>query len=1388
MDRIPRIYSKKIVAGVLILLAGVLIWSGFNTLRLKAANIPASFFSTNPFFIINDAQGVNDVPGQKDLTRMGRWEHDGYLDVFWSWDEIQPKSQTFDACALFASTGSGNPNYAICAELINVGDNQNNPSPRLNTAGGFPRFYSCNGTQPLNCGGAVQLTLPASLQMGDLQTLDPTKDLITDTDPFGANVPLGPGDAYPNDTTVRMKILKTDLPGKLINVCTYESASPTSSASDCLANPGGGFLKIVKNTTVGDGTFTFDVNPVPSSNAGSPCNPVVAGCVSYQVQTQNFTGNVGISMGISQNSATVTEEDPAPAFSFTNASCQYENDGPTGAVNTSTRTVSGIGIQASTVTVCTFTNAKQRAHVTVTKVVVNDNGGTASVPNFTLKVGNNVVTSGVSADIADGTYAITESGPSGYTSSFSGDCDVNGNITMGPGQSYSCTITNNDIPPSLTLSKIVSNNYGGSAGPAAFTVSASGPTPISGAGAVTSGSNFVGGTYTLSESGPGGYSAGSWSCTGGSKNGNQITLMAGQTATCTITNSDIQPQLVVKKTVVNNNGGTAVSSNFTMTVTGNSANPSSFPGSPTGTSVYLNAGSYSVAESGPSGYAGLYSADCSGTIAVGEVKTCTVTNNDEAGTFTIIKHAVNSYGGTATANQFTMVVSAGHPSDNNFPGSETGVPILIDAGSFSVTETGGPSGYIASYSGCSGTMTSGGSATCTITNSDIAPQLTVIKKVINTHGGTAQPGAFSGSISGTAGSYMWSGGLTTKTLATGSYSVTENPVTGYTASYSADCNGTISIGQTKTCTVTNQDQTPVLNLIKVVNNVNPYTNDGTATPTAFTILTTGGPTNISGLGFASSGSAFSAGTYTLGESGLAGYTNGGWTCTKNGGTPTAATSISLSIGDTAACTVTNNAVDVPPSISVSKVGDKTNLTQAGGPVTFTVAVKNTSNPLDPFWITSLTDDITGNGNPVDVTTVQAYSATAPYISATTCALTPAGSPIAPGSTYSCQFTVQFPVLTNNSTMTYHDIVRVTGRADDTLSTTNTATGQADAFVTVAVPMQVTDSSLCVFNTGSNPSMRQFDRNFTQNGYYTLGATNPGQYYWNVNVEGTPGTQKSVTLTLPWPFVTQGNMPVHVYDGVFFNPTTQCYIPGHEVASVNNLVQLVTYINQTGNTPLMDVTSPTDWGYPYTAGPSTLTTTSFTPTPTKFVTVTITFTMPATGFAYVNQHLDDGLKGPKVDVNGDGVIDNIPYNKDGNLDATNATNVAQILIPDNVKHTFSVADETGPLGSDAVYNNNWFKKGAVGFYGFVSYNTVYMPGQTVQVWQGSKLVGSAVTDSAGYYTISYKATGKDTYTVTLVNPTSNVLVQSGGGTISTPTTQSVTPKSNGSQEVDFLLMP
>ena len=48
-------------------------------------------------------------------------------------------------------------------------------------------------------------------------------------------------------------------------------------------------------------------------------------------------------------------------------------------------------------------------------------------------------------------------------------------------------------------------------------------------------------------------------------------------------------------------------------------------------SVTLEPAGYSVTETGPSGYAASpYSADCTGTIALGETKTCTITNNDIA--------------------------------------------------------------------------------------------------------------------------------------------------------------------------------------------------------------------------------------------------------------------------------------------------------------------------------------------------------------------------------------------------------------------------------------------------------------------------------------------------------------------------------------------------------------------------------------------------------------------------------------------------------------------------------------------------------------------------------------------------------------------------------------
>jgi prealbumin domain-containing protein len=107
------------------------------------------------------------------------------------------------------------------------------------------------------------------------------------------------------------------------------------------------------------------------------------------------------------------------------------------------------------------------------------------------------------------------------------------------------------------------------------------------------------------------------------------TISAGQTKTCTIINDDNPATLRVIKQVINNNGRNAQPGDFIITVTGGgNPSPASFRGSSTGTTVTLNAGSYSVSET-VAGYTAAFSAQCSGIIRVGETRTCTITNDDK---------------------------------------------------------------------------------------------------------------------------------------------------------------------------------------------------------------------------------------------------------------------------------------------------------------------------------------------------------------------------------------------------------------------------------------------------------------------------------------------------------------------------------------------------------------------------------------------------------------------------------------------------------------------------------------------------------------------------------------------------------------------------------------
>jgi len=91
----------------------------------------------------------------------------------------------------------------------------------------------------------------------------------------------------------------------------------------------------------------------------------------------------------------------------------------------------------------------------VIKHVINDNGRTAVAANFNLhvkKAGIEVAASpapgleapGKTYTLAAGTYTVSEDAIAGYTQIYSGDSDVNGNVTLVAGANKTVTITNND--------------------------------------------------------------------------------------------------------------------------------------------------------------------------------------------------------------------------------------------------------------------------------------------------------------------------------------------------------------------------------------------------------------------------------------------------------------------------------------------------------------------------------------------------------------------------------------------------------------------------------------------------------------------------------------------------------------------------------------------------------------------------------------------------------------------------------------------------------------------------------------------------------------------------------------------------------------------------------
>jgi hypothetical protein len=451
------------------------------------------------------------------------------------------------------------------------------------------------------------------------------------------------------------------------------------------------------------------------------------------------------------------------------------------------------------------------------------------------------------------------------------------------------------------------------------------------------------GVYTLTESSLANYTAGTFSCSGGTLAGNQLTIAAadaGNTITCTITNTFTPnpAKLGLAKNVVNNGGGSATAAQFTLTATG----PTIISGPAPVAAVNAPVGVYTLTESSLIGYtAGLFSCSGGGTLAgnlltiaaadAGKTITCTITNTFNPAKLGLVKNVVNTGGGTASASAFTLTATSG---STIISGPAPVAAVNAPLGVYTLTESS-VTDYTAGLFSCSGggilagnlltiaAADAGKTITCTITNTYTPnpAKLGLAKIVVNNGVGTATAAQFTLTATGPT---IISGPapVTAVNAPVGVYTLTESSVANYTAgTFICSGGGTLAgnlltiaaadAGKTITCTITNTFNPAKLGLVKnVVNN-----GVGIATAAQFT-LTANGPTLISGPAPVAAVNA-PVGVYRLTETNLANYTAGTFSC--SGGGILAGNQLTVAAGDagkTITCTVTNtfNASIVPSSI------------------------------------------------------------------------------------------------------------------------------------------------------------------------------------------------------------------------------------------------------------------------------------------------------------------------------------------------------------------------------------------------------------------------------------------------------------------------------------------
>jgi len=357
-----------------------------------------------------------------------------------------------------------------------------------------------------------------------------------------------------------------------------------------------------------------------------------------------------------------------------------------------------IELNGGDVIICTFVNDADGS-ITVTKLT--DPTGSAQSFDFTGDITASL-TDGQSSStimVPAGNYAVSETAVPGWDlTGISCDDDDSAstgntaNFVVASGEVVECTFTNTQRG-TITLIKNLPNDNGGDAVETDFTAfidTTEVPWGVP--------QELVPGTYTASETTLPGYAPSAWfnACAGDGT----VVLGPGENLICEITNDDVAPTLALDKVVQNNNGGTAVKTDWVLSADG--PTPLSGDGGVPATAV--DAGTYLLSEStGPDGYTPSAWICTDGTLTgdslvlpVGATAVCTITNSDQASVINLAKTAapaVDVGGGTwEVVYTITATNSGQGPGDYDImdmmsPGA--GITPVIDASYPALVYAGG---------------------------------------------------------------------------------------------------------------------------------------------------------------------------------------------------------------------------------------------------------------------------------------------------------------------------------------------------------------------------------------------------------------------------------------------------------------------------------------------------------------------------------------------------------------------------------------------------------------------------------------------------------------------------------------------------------------------------